>query len=161
MHTEVKSSASARDRRVGVIVSRYHQRITDALREAAVETFIRAGGAEDDLLIAHASGAFEIPVLAKAMLERGDLDAIVALGCIITGETPHDRYIAQAVSSALTALTIEHGTPIAFGVLTCQTMAQAKARSGGPEGNKGEEAMIAAIEAVNTLHAIRQRGGTA
>ncbi|UCD76071.1 MAG: 6,7-dimethyl-8-ribityllumazine synthase [Phycisphaerales bacterium] len=159
MYTEVKTSSGAKGRRIGIVVSQYHDKITTALRDAAIEKFIEAGGMEENLIVAPAPGAFELPAIAHALIQRGDLDAVVAIGCILTGETLHDRYIAQAVAEGLTAITARTGIPIAFGLLTCQTMAQAKARAGGEVGNKGTEAMAAAIETINTLQAIRKQEG--
>lgn len=90
------------------------------------------------------------------MLDEGEVDALVALGCIITGETTHDQYIAHAVSDGLMRLSVSYGTPVALGVLTCQTLEQARQRAGGSRGNKGAEAMTAALDAASTIHAIRE-----
>ena len=159
MYTEVKTTASAEGLRIGVVVSRYHEKITTALRDAAIEKFLEAGGKEADLKVTSTPGAFELPVIAHALIKAGDLDAVVTIGCVLAGETTHDRYIAHAVAGGLAEITIQTGVPIAFGLLTCQTMAQAKARSGGEVGNKGAEAMAAAIETVNTLRAIARKEG--
>ena len=152
---------SARGLRVAVVVSQYHDQITDALREAAVGCFTTAGGAADDLTLVESPGAFELIAIGKALAERGDVDAIVALGCIITGETTHDQYIAHAVATGISNIITATGVPIAFGVLTCQSLEQARARAGGRVGNKGEEAMVAAIAAANAIRAIQasQRAG--
>ncbi len=152
MYVERHTTLDASGMRIGVAVSRYHNDITDALREGAVQTFTEAGGKEEDLLIVDASGAFELTALCKALLAKGNLDAVVALGCVIRGDTTHDEYICRAVTSGLTKLTLETGKHIAFGLLTCHTKHQARERAGGPKGNKGAEAMAAAIE---TIHALR------
>lgn len=154
MYTEVKTSTSAASRRIGIVVSQYHEKITGALQAAAVQKFVELGGSVDDLVIAPAPGAFELPAIAHALVKRGDLDAVLAIGCVLTGETQHDRYISHAVAQGLTNITIATGVPVAFGLLTCHTMAQAKARAGGDVGNKGAEAMAAVLETVNTLKAI-------
>lgn len=154
MHVTRTSHASAAGLRIGVVVSHYHPTITDALRDAAVETYLAAGGREDDLLIVAVPGAFELPVVCSRLAARSDVDAVVALGSIITGETTHDRHIADAVSQALAHLAVKTGKPISFGVLTCQSLDQAQARAGGDKGNKGAEAMSAAIEATRTIQAL-------
>ncbi len=151
MHIDSNSHTSAEGLRIGVAVSRYHEEITGALRDAAVRRFTEASGAPDDLEIVPAPGAYELVAICRALSRRGDLDALVALGCVISGETEHDRYIAQAVANGLSMITVETGMPIAFGVLTCRTAEQARARAGGARGNKGAEAMAAAIETARTL----------
>lgn len=95
-------------------------------------------------------------MITAAVLDDGAVDAVVALGCVITGETTHDQHIAHAVSDALMRLSVSFGTPVAFGVLTCQSIEQARQRAGGSRGNKGAEAMMAAIDAASTIHAIRE-----
>jgi 6,7-dimethyl-8-ribityllumazine synthase len=95
-------------------------------------------------------------MVAQALAARGDIDAVVALGCVLTGETSHDRYICDAVAHGLMQVALRHGTPVTFGVLTCVTIEQARARSGGTKGNKGAEAMDAAIDAAL---AIRRHAG--
>ncbi len=117
------------------------------------------GGEQDDLEVAEVPGAFELIAAASAFAKRGDIDAVVALGCIITGETTHDQYIAHAVASGIAQSIVETGVPIAFGVLTCQTLEQAAERAGGCKGNKGEEAMLAAIESARALEAIAASRG--
>lgn len=154
--------------RIGVVVSRYHTEITAALARGAEQAFIEAGGSSDRLTFVDAPGAFELPVLAEAMAESGRFDAIVTIGCVITGETSHDRYICESIAHALQRIALEKRVPVAFGVLTCQTIEQAKERSGGSKGNKGAEAMIAAINAAGEIRRLRElsqpgsaRGGLA
>lgn len=144
---------------MAIVVSRYHSEVTSALRDAAVKMFKAAGGAEDDLLVVETSGSFELTAVCAELADIGRHDGIVALGCIISGETTHDQYIAQAVASGLTSIAAQSGLPIAFGVLTCQTIDQARARAGGDKGNKGAEAMIAAIETAQTIRALRSSRG--
>lgn len=153
MHVELKDNLDARGLRMGVAVSRYHHAITESLREAAVVQFTSAGGDADDLLIVAAPGSFELTAVCRALAHRGDLHAVVALGCILTGQTTHDQYLAQAVAQGLTSITVQTGVPIAFGVLTCQSMEQARERAGGAHGNKGAEAMAAAIAAARAVQA--------
>jgi 6,7-dimethyl-8-ribityllumazine synthase len=146
--------------RIAIVVSRYHEAITERLAEGATRAFVAAGGKADRLLRGDAPGAFELPVIAAAFARRDDVSAVVCLGLILTGETTHDRHLADAVAHALQDLALETGKPVAFGVLTCQTLAQAEARAGGEKGNKGEEAMLsalAAIEAIRGAHRTTQR----
>jgi 6,7-dimethyl-8-ribityllumazine synthase len=155
------SELSAQGLRVGLVVSRYHGAITASLRGGAERAFLEAGGAPEDLIVMEAPGSYELPVLCRALVLETGVDAAVALGCIITGETPHDRYIAQAVASGLMTVAAETGTPVSFGVLTCATLEQAKARAGGSHGNKGAEAMLAAIEAASAIRGLRGEEGAA
>jgi 6,7-dimethyl-8-ribityllumazine synthase len=157
MHIQRQTELDASGMRLGLIVSRYHEEITSALRNAAVEAFTNAGGSEDDLLIVASPGAFELPMLAAGLLDRKDIDGVAALGCVVRGETSHDQHIASAVSQGLMQLALKTGKPAAFGVITCSTLAQAKARSGGGHGNKGEEAVHAVVETVAALRAIREQ----
>ncbi len=162
MYDRLKSEHSGSGLRIGLVVSRYHAAVTEALRDAAADLFTEAGGADTDLAIVPAPGAFELPTLCRALAVRGDIDAIVAIGCVIKGETSHDQHISHAVAQGLTQVSVDTGVPIAFGVLTCHTMEQAKARAGGSgtgKPNKGAEAMAAAIETARTVRALR--GGAA
>ena len=154
MPNEPKSNASAAGLRIGVAVSRYHSRITTALRDGAIRQFRNAGGGLEDLEIVSAPGAFELTAVCRALAARQDIDAVVALGCVIAGETSHDRYIAGAVAQGLASITVTSGVPVTFGVLTCDDMAQAKARAGGDRGNKGADAMTAAIETARVIEVI-------
>lgn len=141
--------------RIAIVTSGYHTEITGPLQHAARTAFLEAGGLPDRLMCIEAPGTFELTAICRGLtVDKGNRtpDAVVALGCVITGETTHDRYICQSVSEGLTQLTIQTGVPIAFGVLTCQTMEQARSRAGGDHGNTGREAMHAAIQ---TAHVIR------
>ena len=142
--------------RIAVVASAYHADVTGALRDGAVAALHARGGAAP--LHESAPGAFELPMVAHALAARGDIDAVVALGCVLTGETSHDRYICDAVAHGLMQVALRHGVPVTFGVLTCVTIEQARARSGGTKGNKGGEAMDAAIDAAL---AIRRHAGAA
>lgn len=141
----------ARGVRVAIVASRFNPAITNRLLEGAVNAFRAAGGADTDLTIVRVPGAFELPVAAARLARSGACDAVVALGCLIRGETVHDRVIADAVAGALSRIAVETGVPIGFGLLTTDTLEQAAARAGGGRGNKGADAMNAAIETVRTL----------
>lgn len=156
MQAETTQPCSAKGLRITVIISGYHSEITSNLEIAAKDTFLNAGGLVQDFTIIAAAGAWELPVLAKAVAnqDKNTVDAIVALGCIITGETTHDRVIADAIAEGLMSISIDWGHPVSMGILTCQSLDQAKARSGGASGNKGQEAMNAAIRTAMTLKEI-------
>jgi 6,7-dimethyl-8-ribityllumazine synthase len=136
--------ADATGLRFAVIVSRFNETITGSLRDAATAALKEAGAATVQVLAV--PGAFEIPQAARAAAESGRFDAIVCLGCTIRGETPHFDYIASAVAHGITDAAGETGLPMAFGVLTTDTVEQADARSGPGHDNKGREAAAAAIE---------------
>jgi 6,7-dimethyl-8-ribityllumazine synthase len=130
--------------RFAVIVSRFNETVTGSLRDAATAALKEAGASTVQVL--SVPGAFEIPQAARAAAESGRFDAIVCLGCIIRGETPHFEYIASAVAHGITGAAGDTGVPMAFGVLTTDTVEQATARSGPGPDNKGREAAAAAIE---------------
>ena len=136
--------ADATALRFAVVVSRFNETVTGNLRDAATAALKEAGSSSVQVL--EVPGAFEIPQAARAAAESGRFDAIVCLGCIIRGETPHFEYIASAVAHGITDAAGETGIPMAFGVLTTDTLEQATARSGPGPDNKGREAAAAAIE---------------
>ena len=131
-----------------IVVARYNESITGKLLSGALETLKEAGVADDSVLVAWVPGAWEIPLAAQRFAEKPEVSAVITLGCVIRGETTHDRYINAAVSTSLMQMSLDHGKPIAFGVLTVNTLDQAIHRSGGNVGNKGNEAALAAIEMV-------------
>lgn len=141
--------------RIGIVESCYHQEICGELRKGAAEAYFAASGDADGLVHAFAPGAFELVAVSLEMAQRTDIDAVVALGCVLTGETNHDRYLCDAVAHGLTEITIRTGKAVAFGVLTCLTIEQARARAGGSKGNKGSDAMNAAIAATRSMQMIR------
>lgn len=140
--------------RIAVVVSRYHAEITAALAKGARDAFLRAGGTPDDLVEVTAPGAFELPAICSALAHDGNVDGVVALGCVVAGETRHDEYIAHAIADGLVRIAVDTGIPVALGVLTVVNLEQARARAGGAKGNKGAEAMTAAIDAVVAIHAV-------
>jgi 6,7-dimethyl-8-ribityllumazine synthase len=150
-----------------VVVSRYNATVTDRLLEGAVRAFgERIKGIEGAVVeVVGAPGAFELPALCLAAARAQDsrsqprFDAVVALGCLIKGETIHDRVIADAVAQGLVNVSIVTGVPVTFGVLTVNTPEQALARSGGEEGNKGADAMHAALDAVEAVWALESGEG--
>jgi len=140
----------ARAHRFGLVVSRYHEEITDGLRQGALDALAECGVQSDSVEIYAVPGAFELPFAARRVAESGEFVAVVCLGCLIRGETSHFDFIASAVAHGITAASSETGIPITFGVLTTNSMAEAIKRSGGTDLslNKGSEAALAAVAMV-------------
>jgi 6,7-dimethyl-8-ribityllumazine synthase len=132
--------------RFAILTSRFNEGITHALRDGAREALIEAGAAESALELFEVPGAFELPQAARCAAETGRFDAVISLGCVIRGETAHFEYISGAAANGIMAAAGETGVPMAFGVLTTDTVAQAHARSAPGPDNKGREAAAAAIE---------------
>lgn len=150
----IKPLPATEVRRVAIVWSRYNDFVTRPLLEGAITEFRRQAGSEDGLTIMEASGSFEVPMLAQRAAASGRFDAIVALGCIIKGETSHDLHLATAVTNSLLATARETGVPVGLGVLTVDNEEQARSRAGGLKGNKGVEAMAAALETAGSLAAL-------
>ena len=131
--------------RVGLVVSRYNDFVTDRLRDGAMAALREAGVAEDAIVVAPVPGAFEVPQAARRLASAGGVDAVVGLGCLIRGETPHFEVIAAAVAHGLTQAALDSGVPMAFGVLTTNSAEEALARAGAGPSNKGWEAADAAL----------------
>lgn len=146
---------------VAVVVSRYNESVTHALLVGAIQEYEDCGGRREDVTVLDAPGAYELPALALAAARTGRIAGVVGLGCLIKGETSHDRYIADAVAHGLVSVTIETGVPCAFGVLTVDTPGQALARAGGDKGNKGQEAMAALLDTLETIASLNGTGGKA
>ena len=136
---------------MAVLVSRFNEGITERLERGAIEALLRAGVTDADLDVIRVPGAWELPTAARAALATEQYDGLVALGAVIRGETPHFDYVASAAAQGLAATAADFDVPIGFGVLTCDTVAQAEARSGGTHGNKGADAALAALEMVDLL----------
>lgn len=132
--------------RMGIVVAEWNSEITGALHQAALDTLIKNGVSEKHIHTIHVPGSFELTAGAKFIASRHKLDAVICLGCVIQGETRHFEFICQAVAQGLTNLSIMGNIPFIFGVLTTDTLEQAKDRSGGKHGNKGTEAAITAIK---------------
>jgi 6,7-dimethyl-8-ribityllumazine synthase len=133
-------------RRVAVVVSRFNEAITQRLLDGALDALTRHGASYDDIDVAWVPGAWELPAAARFLLASERYHALVALGAVIRGETPHFDFVAGEAARGLADAGAEFDTPIGFGLLTCDTMAQAEARAGGEHGNKGWDAALAALE---------------
>ena len=132
--------------RFGIVVSDWHQEITASLLRGAEETLKKHGATNTNIVIRHVPGSFELTLGAQFLAEYDDLDAIICLGCVIQGETPHFTYICQSVTQGITQLNLDFNIPFIFGVLTTINIKQATERAGGKHGNKGDEAAITAIK---------------
>jgi 6,7-dimethyl-8-ribityllumazine synthase len=142
----IEGTGRAAGFRFALVVSKYNDFVTDRLQAGAMATLAAGAAASDDITVVRVPGAFEIPLAAQHAAETGRFDAIICLGCLIRGETPHFEYISSAVSHGLTTAAAATGVPMAFGVLTTNSVEEALARAGDGPGNKGHEAAIAAIE---------------
>jgi 6,7-dimethyl-8-ribityllumazine synthase len=144
----------ARDLRVAIIVARFNETIGRELLQGALDSFKRHGVPDEKISVAWVPGAFEIPVTAKRLALSREFDAIVCLGAVIRGETAHFDYVAGHASNSIGQVSVDTGVPITNGVLTTETVEQARDRAGGKHGNKGAEAALAAIEMANLLAAL-------
>jgi 6,7-dimethyl-8-ribityllumazine synthase len=141
--------------RFAVIASRFNDEIVDGLLRGALECLARHGAADDDICVYRVPGAFEIPALARTLIDAGSLDAVVTLGCLLRGDTPHFDFISSQVTNELSHVAVKTRFPVAFGVITCNTREQAVERSSPGSGNKGWEAALAAIEMANLWRVLR------
>lgn len=151
MATEVRGKLDGSGLRVAVIVSRFNEFITSHLLEGARHELIRHGVAEQNLTIIWVPGSWELPLAAKTAVGTGRFDAVVCLGAVIRGHTSHHEHVAAAAARGIADLALACGVPVAFGVLTCDSLEQAIERSGAKSGNKGADAAISAIEMVSVL----------
>lgn len=142
----IEGSNNAAGFRFAVVVSKYNDFVTERLQAGALAALAGAGVASGDITVVRVPGAFEIPLAAQHAAESGQYDAIVCLGCLVRGETAHFEYISSAVAHGLTTAAAATGVPMAFGVLTTNSVEEALARAGDGAGNKGHEAAVAAIE---------------
>jgi 6,7-dimethyl-8-ribityllumazine synthase len=132
--------------RFAIVVSRFNSAITDRLLEGAEDALKKSGAAHEDVEIVHVPGAFELPLAAKKLASQGDYDALVAVGCVVRGDTTHYDYVCSETARGIQLAQMDTGVPIIFCVLTCETQEQALARAGGEHGNKGYDSGLAAIE---------------
>ena len=140
------SVPDASDMRFGIVVSDWNNEVTWALLDGAVSTLKKHGADDENIVVKHVPGSFELTLGAQFLAEYDDLDAVICLGCVIQGETPHFTFICQGVAQGITQLNMEYNIPFIFGVLTTNTHQQAVDRAGGKHGNKGDEAAVTAIK---------------
>jgi len=142
----IEGELQAKGLRFGIVISRFNEFITSKLLDGAKDALVRHGAKEEDIDVVRVPGSFEIPMVAKKLALKGTYHAVLCLGTVIRGATPHFEYIAAEVSKGIAAASMETGIPIAFGVITCDTIEQAVERAGSKSGNKGWDAAITAIE---------------
>lgn len=147
----IEGDLQAKGLKFGIVVSRFNDFITNKLLEGALDALIRHGADEKNIDIVKVPGSFEIPLIAKKMAGKGTYDAVICLGTVIRGATSHFDYVAAEVSKGIAAASMDSGLPIAFGVITSDTIEQAVERAGTKSGNKGWDAAIAAIEMAQVL----------
>ena len=150
------TTGSVADQKIAIVVSKYHNSITSKLLDGAVKTLTRNMVPAGNIQVLWVPGAWEIPAATQRVLETGDFDAVLTLGCVIRGETTHDQHINTTVSNGIGRLSLDYKIPVAFGVLTCNTMDQAIQRSGGDVGNKGIETAEAAIHMLLLFNEMEQ-----
>ena len=148
----IEANFDASGKKIAIVVSRFNSFIVESLLEGAVDALKRHGNvADDDITVVRVPGAYELPVAAKRIAEKGGFDAIVAIGAVIRGGTPHFDFVAGECNKGLAQVAMEFTLPVAFGVITTDTIEQAIDRAGTKAGNKGAEAALSALEMVNVL----------
>jgi 6,7-dimethyl-8-ribityllumazine synthase len=150
----IEGTLNVQNARFCLVVARFNSFVVESLLAGAVDTLKRHGAQEADLTIVRVPGAFELPLALEKIAAKGEYDAIVALGAVIRGGTPHFEYVAGECVKGMAQVNLKHGVPVAFGVLTVDTIEQAIERAGTKAGNKGAEAALSAIEMVNLLRQI-------
>ena len=143
---ELFGTPAGHGRRFAIVGSRFNETITQPLMDGAMEALVKHGAARHDIDVVWVPGAWELPVAARRLLASARYDALVAVGAVIRGDTPHFDYVAGEASRGLADASAQYDVPVGFGLLTCDTMEQAEARAGGAHGNKGWDAAVAALE---------------
>jgi 6,7-dimethyl-8-ribityllumazine synthase len=141
--------------RVGIVVARFNEFVGQKLLDGAVDALVRHGADEQDITVVWVPGSFEIPLAAQELASAGQVDAVVCLGVVVRGDTPHFDYVAGESSKGVGAVGLQARLPVTFGVVTTETMEQAIDRAGGKHGNKGADAALAAVEMVSLLRGLR------
>jgi 6,7-dimethyl-8-ribityllumazine synthase len=147
----IQGELQAKGLKFGIVVSRFNDFITSRLLDGAVDALVRHGAKDDDIDVVRVPGSFEIPLAASKLALKGSYNAVICLGTVIRGATPHFDYVAAEVSKGIAAVSLDTGVPIAFGVITSDTIEQAVERAGTKSGNKGFDAAITAIEMAQVL----------
>ena len=150
----IEGDLVVRGARFALAAARFNELVVERLLEGALDALRRHGAREEDLTVVRVPGAFELPLAAERLAASGRYQAVVALGCVVRGQTPHFEHVAAGCAQGLAQAALRHGVPVAFGVLTVDGLDQALERAGAKAGNKGAEAALAAIEIVNLLQAL-------
>lgn len=151
----IEGKLDATGLRFGIIVSRFNSFIGERLLEGALDALVRHGGDDGDIDVVRVPGAFEIPLTAQKLVQKGSYDAVICLGAVIRGSTPHFDYVAAEVSKGIAHVSLATGVPVVFGVLTTDTIEQAIERAGTKAGNKGFDAAVTAIETARLYRELR------
>ena len=155
MAKELVGVLDGKGKRFGIVVSRFNDSITRQLLSGAIDCLVRHGVKEADIVTAWVPGSLEIPPVAKRLANSGRVDAVICLGTVIRGSTPHFEYVASEVSKGIAKVSLDSGLPVIFGVITSDTIEQAIERAGTKDGNKGHDAAVNAIEMVNLMDKIK------
>lgn len=154
---EIEGNIRATGKKFAIIVARFNSFVVESLLDGALDTLDRHGEVNtDDVTVVRVPGAYELPIVAKKLAEKNKYDAIIALGAVIRGGTPHFDFVAGECNKGLAQVSLEAGIPVAFGVITTDSIEQAIERSGTKAGNKGSEAALSALEMVNVISAIEE-----
>ena len=147
----IEGSLQGTGRKLGIVVARFNSFIAEKLLEGALDSLVRSGVNDDDIDVARVPGAFEIPLVAQKMARSGRYDAVIVLGAVIRGATPHFDYVAGEVAKGTAQVMLDAGVPVLFGVLTTESIEQAVERAGTKAGNKGSDVAVAALEMIDLL----------
>ena len=151
MVTYLEGHLQGKGRKIGIVVARFNSFISERLLEGAIDSLVRSGVATGDIVVARVPGAYEIPLIAQKMARSGRHDAVICLGAVIRGATPHFDFVAGEVAKGTAQVMLDAGIPVLFGVLTTETIEQAIERAGTKAGNKGSDVAIAALEMIYLL----------
>ncbi len=154
MATYIEGNLQGQGRKIGIIVARFNSFICEKLLEGALDSLVRSGVDDGEIDVARVPGAFEIPLIAQKMARSGKYDAVICLGAVIRGATPHFDYVAGEVAKGTAQVMLDTGVPVLFGVLTTETIEQAIERAGTKAGNKGSDVAIAALEMISLMEGI-------
>jgi 6,7-dimethyl-8-ribityllumazine synthase len=150
----IEGNLNGAGRKLGIVVGRFNSFISEKLLEGAIDALVRSGVDSSDIEVARVPGAFEIPLVTQRMARSGKYDAVICLGAVIRGATPHFDYVAGEVAKGTAQVMLDTGLPVLFGVLTTETIEQAIERAGSKAGNKGSEVAVAALEMINLMAAL-------
>jgi len=153
----IEGNLSAKGLKAAIVVGRFNDFISERLLEGALDTLLRSGAADGDIVVVKVPGSFEIPVAAKSLARGGQYDAIICLGCVIRGATPHFDYVAGEAAKGVARVSLDFDTPVSFGIITAENLEQAIERAGTKSGNKGRDAALTAIEMANLLKSLGKK----
>jgi len=154
MPRELNGQLTVEGQNFALVISRFNDFITTRLVSGAIDALMRHGCKDDDITCVRVPGAFELPFVAKKLAEQGTFDAIICLGCVIRGQTPHFDYVANEAAKGIAQIGLSTGVPTVFGVITADTLEQAIERAGSKAGNKGADAALSAVELVNLMSVV-------